>query len=227
MLSQFNKNQILKVIYGLIALVLILGIGMAANSTATHPQATAATGPQGQGQQIMAPAGAPPGPSTSTDASYSVAPHTYPNGVISGKSYKNDVSPPLRDMPLTPPVYREPRVENENPSMMGGAHRNQPDTVVQNFMAPFAMPNPILNFDGIPFPGVVCNCAPPDTDGEVGATQYVQMVNEGYQVFDKTTGASVLGPLAITSIWSGFGGVCQSNGDGDPVVLYDQIANRW
>ena len=74
---------------------------------------------------------------------------------------------------------------------------------------------------------MVCNCAPPDTDGEVGATQYVQIVNEGYQVFNKTTGASVLGPVAISTIWTGFGGVCEINGDGDPIVLYDQIANRW
>ena len=89
------------------------------------------------------------------------------------------------------------------------------------------MPAPILNFNGIPFPGVGCNCAPPDTNGEVGATQYVQIVNEGYQVFNKTTGASVLGPVGIATIWSGFGGVCENNGDGDPVVLYDQLANRW
>ena len=57
------------------------------------------------------------------------------------------------------------------------------------------MPAPILNFNGIPFPGVACNCAPPDTNGEVGATQYVQIVNEGYQVFNKSTGASVFGPV--------------------------------
>ena len=44
----------------------------------------------------------------------------------------------------------------------------------------------MLSFDGIVFPGVGCNCAPPDTDGEVGATQYVQMVNEGFQVFNKS-----------------------------------------
>ena len=56
------------------------------------------------------------------------------------------------------------------------------------------------------FPGVGCNCAPPDTNGEVGATQYVQMVNEGYQVFDKATGNSVLGPACISSLWVGFGG---------------------
>jgi hypothetical protein len=89
------------------------------------------------------------------------------------------------------------------------------------------MPSPTLNFTGIPFPGVACNCAPPDTNGEVGLTQYVQIVNEGYQVFNKTTGASILGPVGISTIWSGFGGVCETDGAGDPVVIYDQLANRW
>ena len=89
------------------------------------------------------------------------------------------------------------------------------------------MPGTILNFDGILFPGVNCNCIPPDANGAVGATQYVQIVNEGYQVFDKTTGVSVLGPVGIATIWSGFGGVCQNNADGDPIVLYDHLANRW
>ena len=74
---------------------------------------------------------------------------------------------------------------------------------------------------------MACNCAPPDTNGEVGLTQYVQIVNEGYQVFNKTTGASVLGPSGISTIWTGFGGVCETAGQGDPVVLYDQLANRW
>ncbi len=89
------------------------------------------------------------------------------------------------------------------------------------------MPLPILNFDGIPFPGVVCGCAPPDTDGAVGATQFVQIVNEGLQVFNKSTGASVLGPIAISTLWRGFGGVCEFNGNGDPIALYDKLANRW
>ena len=73
----------------------------------------------------------------------------------------------------------------------------------------------------------VASARRPIPNGEVGLTQYVQIVNEGYQVFDKSTGASVFGPVGITTIWSGFGGVCQTTGDGDPVVLYDQLANRW
>src|SRR2546430_5911261 len=148
--------------------------------------------------------------------------------VITGKSVHNDASPPLRDMKQLP--YMGPQREaNKNPKVPH-SHKDSKDTVVQSSeMAPAMgnMPSTQLNFDGIPFPGVACNCAPPDTNGEVGATQYVQIVNEGFQVFNKATGASVLGPVGIATIWNGFGGVCQSNGDGDPVVLYDQIANRW
>jgi hypothetical protein len=150
-----------------------------------------------------------------------------------GSSYHNDTTPPLREMRQIPVEERlhEEREEHEaspNPKIPH-KHVDAPDGVVQpqHLSTPAAMPVPGLNFDGIPFPGVGCNCAPPDTDGEVGATQYVQMVNEAYQVFDKATGASVLGPASIASIWTGFGGVCETSGDGDPVVMYDQLANRW
>jgi hypothetical protein len=128
---------------------------------------------------------------------------------------------------------KEEKEANENPKIPATRkHKDAGDPVVQEFsfmqsVMSVAMPSASLNFDGLPFPGVGCNCAPPDTNGEVGATQYVQIVNEGYQVFNKTTGASQLGPAGISSLWGGFGGVCQNNGNGDPVVLYDQIANRW
>jgi hypothetical protein len=152
------------------------------------------------------------------------------NGVIVGTSYNNDTSPPLRDM--TPVLYTGSRGEaheaNENPKVPSN-HKDSPDEAVQNrhISEPSVMPGTILNFDGIPFPGVACNCVPPDTDGEVGATQYVQIVNRGYQVFDKTTGASMFGPVDIATIWAGFGGLCENNGAGDPIVLYDQLAHRW
>ena len=152
-----------------------------------------------------------------------------------GASYHNDISPPLREMP----PWNESdlrrggdREANENPKVPY-RHVDSFDPVVQNWDASVFggkgpnIPVPIRTFDGIPFPGVGCSCAPPDPNGAVGLTQYVQIVNEGYQVFDKATGNSVLGPNSISSIWSGFGGVCQNNGSGDPVVLYDHLANRW
>ena len=112
---------------------------------------------------------------------------------------------------------------------LGNHHtnKNRSDTAVQSKLPAPKMPDPLLQFEGIDFPGVNCNCAPPDTNGEVGSTQYVQIVNEGLQVWDKATGNSLMGPIGITTLWSGFGGVCENNGEGDPVALYDQLANRW
>jgi hypothetical protein len=147
-----------------------------------------------------------------------------------GHSYKNDRSLPLRDMRPIPygSRHHEAKHELENERLAIGHHQNARDSVVQRTTAkPNTMPSPVLNFDGIGFPGVACSCAPPDTNGEVGATQYVQDVNDGYQVFNKFTGASVFGPVDIATIWSGFGGNCELVGDGDPVVVYDQLANRW
>ncbi|MEO8439211.1 MAG: hypothetical protein ABI540_03205 [Spartobacteria bacterium] len=146
-------------------------------------------------------------------------------------SSQHDVSAPLRDMAIwNLPALETEHEGNENPPIgIIRAAGSRPDTVVQGkFMANLlATILPGLNFDGIPYPGVVCNCAPPDTNGAVGATQYVQIVNEGYQVFDKATGNSVLGPASIRSVWAGFGGVCETSGSGDPVVLYDKLADRW
>lgn len=147
-------------------------------------------------------------------------------GPVVTHDLKHDVSPPLRDIP-TPPLQLEAQHLMPEPLPFPRTAGSAPDPVVQSSLAPSVMPAPILTFPGIPFPGVVCNCAPPDTDGEVGATQYVQLVNRGLQVFDKVSGASVLGPIAIQTLWSGLGGVCQNNTIGDPVVVYDQLAGRW
>ena len=144
-----------------------------------------------------------------------------------GHSYKNDVSGPLTSLPRQP--LNTPRPEREViPNLHPvSIHQNSPDAVVQRTVNRSNMPAPILSFDGIPFPGVTCNCAPPDTNGEVGATQYVQIVNQGFQVFNKTTGGSLLGPVGIGTLWTGFGGACELHGFGDPVAVYDQLANRW
>src|SRR5713101_4387547 len=108
------------------------------------------------------------------------------NGVIVGVSYHNDTSPPLRDikqLPIERPAGEE---ANENPRIPKHHKDSRDEATPAQPVASPNIPASILNFDGIAFPGVVCNCAPPDTNGEVGATQYVQIVNEGYQVFNKT-----------------------------------------
>jgi uncharacterized repeat protein (TIGR01451 family) len=141
-------------------------------------------------------------------------------------SVKNDVSLPLRA--IAPVPYKSAGEHEASPTLKTGLlHRNEPDGARQTRAPTAPMPAAILNFDGILYPGVNCFCAPPDTNGEVGLSQYVQMVNQGFNVFNKTTGASVFGPVDIATLWSDFGGVCELDGNGDPIVVYDQLANRW
>lgn len=90
-----------------------------------------------------------------------------------------------------------------------------------------------LGFDGLgkgftgPSGTFAVQSAPPDTTGAVGATQFVQWVNSSLAVFDKATGAPVYGPVKGNTLFTGFGGVCETSNDGDPIVMYDRIANRW
>jgi hypothetical protein len=67
---------------------------------------------------------------------------------------------------------------------------------------------------------------PSDDNGDVGPGHFVQIVNASYQVFDKT-GVSLLGPINNNTLWQGFGGPCETTNNGDPIVLYDPIADRW
>lgn len=81
---------------------------------------------------------------------------------------------------------------------------------------------------GANFSGVGANgYAPPDTNGAAGATQYMQWVNVRFAVYDKSSGKLVFGPAAGNSIWSGFGGSCQTTNSGDPIAEYDKQAGRW
>jgi hypothetical protein len=67
----------------------------------------------------------------------------------------------------------------------------------------------------------------PDAIGAAGLTQYVQLVNNQYTIYDKTSGAAVAGPIAENSLWSTFGGSCQTSNNGDGTISYDQAANVW
>src|SRR5712692_9711688 len=138
-----------------------------------------------------------------------------------------DVSPPLWQIPPKPeqPGPREKRHHRLPLALGTGA----PDPVLQSTAGPLVATTAGLNFAGVGDGdyGFTPNAAPPDTNGAVGATQYVQWVNESFAVFNKATGVLVLGPLAGNTLWSGFGGGCETNNDGDPIVQYDKAANRW
>lgn len=78
------------------------------------------------------------------------------------------------------------------------------------------------------FPGVgnLSGVAPPDTQGDVGPNHYFQMVNSAFAIWDKQ-GNILYGPVDNITLWDGFDGPWSSTNDGDPVVLYDEYADRW
>ena len=144
---------------------------------------------------------------------------------------KVGVSQPLREIAKTAghPVFHGWIVRKEHEA------RHQPFTV-------YDLPDPVVqdgdepeakspftigfNFDGVDGEaagGVI----PPDTNGAVGDNQFFLITNFAFEIYNKTTGALELGPLLIHTIWNGFGGQCGTEDGGDPVVLYDHLANRW
>ena len=140
----------------------------------------------------------------------------------------HDVSPPLRNIPPQAPRL-ERRQKPVHPLPLAAVGEFQPDAALQSTPGLEVGTTPAFRFAGVGNGdyGFVPNAAPPDTNGAVGATQYVQWVNESFAVFDKGTGALVHGPVAGNTLWAGFGGGCETNNDGDPIVQYDKIAGRW
>jgi hypothetical protein len=67
---------------------------------------------------------------------------------------------------------------------------------------------------------------PPDPIGDVGPNHYVQMVNNLITIFDKS-GQELIDPVFLDVIWNPSQTLCNGAGHGDPVVTYDQAADRW
>jgi hypothetical protein len=85
---------------------------------------------------------------------------------------------------------------------------------------------PLLTFEGLANVDNPFQVSPPDPNGEVGPNHYVEMVNLVFAVYSKT-GARLLGPLTLGTLWAGFALEDCTDLSGDPVVLYDQLADRW
>ncbi|MEP6819334.1 MAG: proprotein convertase P-domain-containing protein, partial [bacterium] len=94
---------------------------------------------------------------------------------------------------------------------------------------PLAMPTPSLTFLGQIQTESMCGCLPPDTNGDVGPNNYVQTVNTSVSIYNKT-GTRLSGPVLQSAVFfSGLpaGDACRVGDDGDPIVLYDPLADRW
>ena len=146
------------------------------------------------------------------------------------KAVRFDVSPPLRDItPIT--VARKEDKAEDDPGKLGPVNdtNHDPDPALQDRvdLGIFRLAGFL---DPITFPGIGNPAAggvtPPDTNGDIGPNHYIQMVNLKFQIFSRA-GTSLFGPFATNTLFAGFGGPCQNENAGDPVVLYDQLADRW
>ena len=160
-----------------------------------------------------------------------------------------DVSAPLRDKsasgllrvppgtvtqagadqePLEMRPERGPVVKNKGFSGDGALKGASSSALVRALTA--ATLTPLLTFEGISnadnFNLFGFRVNPPDPVGDVGPNHYVQMVNLAYAVYDKA-GNLLLGPLDTGTLWSNFAVPDCTDPSGDPIVLYDQLEDRW
>ena len=165
-----------------------------------------------------------------------VAPPAFAQSVrseVRPSSY-HDVSPPLRDLPPGPRVYGilEAEPVRRIPSSRNPTFGPDPLLAPMSTAPTRLVPATLQNFDGIgqgftgPAGTFTVNSAPPDTNAAVGPNHIVETVNTDLAVFNKG-GTPIFGPVPINTLWSGFGGGCQTTNDGDPIVSYDRIADRW
>jgi hypothetical protein len=91
---------------------------------------------------------------------------------------------------------------------------------------PSALPTPSLTFEGIDATDEGNSVAPPDTNGDVGPNHYVQTVNNRVGIWDKN--GNLLVPFFTqSSLFAPLGGLAATVDRGDPIVLYDRMADRW
>ena len=149
-----------------------------------------------------------------------------------------DVSPAVRSLPraarpLTFPPDTILEVRQERGPEGPEAHQAKgysADGALQLFSPAPTIPAPLLTFEGLSnqnnFNIFGFRVNPPDPNGAVGPNNYVEIINLVFGVYDKA-GNLLLGPVDTGSLWAGFAIPDCTDPSGDPVVVYDQLEDRW
>ena len=145
-------------------------------------------------------------------------------------SVRTGVSRPLREMKLPRPKPGVAGKNNDRERPQPGAptthDTHMHDPVAQKRVGNSSMPAPIQNFEGI---GDLVGFPRPDPTMAVGRNDVGQFVNLSFEIFDKEGNSRTGGPVDGSAFWEGFGGNCEAavEPSGEPIVLYDQLADRW
>jgi hypothetical protein len=132
-----------------------------------------------------------------------------------------DRTGPLRELSVV-----APRRTGTAPAERGAIPRDNGftgDAAVQAVAAAGDAPTLIQSFEGVPN---IQQVSPSDSVGDVGPNHYVEMVNLSFAVYNKF-GTKLFGPADLGTLWQGFSVPHCSDSAGDPIVLYDQLADRW
>lgn len=165
--------------------------------------------------------------------------------LLTGQALRHDTSPPLREMLQNiennnagdqveyPEIFEIPNVLDVPPSPAEIEFENRNTPVIRGSLGTNGLPSPMVDISVDGF-GAADNVSllggtplPPDTNGDVGINYYIQYVNLGWKIMNKSDGSVAFGPFIGNSFWDGFGGVCETDNAGDPIVLFDKNAERW
>ncbi len=164
------------------------------------------------------------------------APAHETNGPTLRQAAAFDTSPPLRELAAAQAArsqaagtsaVKDVRIER-GPAIADQG--NSADGAIQSAVVPATIPGTSANFDGLSnqdnFNVFGFRVNPGDPNGEVGPNHYVEMINLVFGIYSKT-GTLLLGPVDTGTLWAGFPIDECTEPSGDPVVLYDQFADRW
>ncbi len=152
-------------------------------------------------------------------------------GAISTGTYLG-LTPPLRDLEaISEKEYREMVIKAEekllNPKLRYRSYPyaetalpKGPDPVWQREATSTREPGTLL----LNVAGQTSPYFPSDCNGTIGPNHYMQTINVTYAIYNRE-GLIVAGPTNLNTLFSGVTG--SSCNDGDPIVLYDEQADRW
>jgi hypothetical protein len=172
-------------------------------------------------------------------AAFPAAAESPPTLVRTASSF--GVSRPVAELAARPsPALRWPAApgpvawERENemlPKRRQGIRGARPDGALEpSPRAPTAMPPPAAHFEGLSSDDNASVTGgrplPPDPVGDVGPSHYVQMVNTLVGIYSKA-GTLLVPFFAIHVLFETVGPPCAFSDSGDPIVVYDPLADRW
>lgn len=170
------------------------------------------------------------------------SPHIYGQAptIISAnteQAVRHDLSAELRDI-VGPTSHKATSAHSSKEEKETRRSKRTSSSIEQTSHGHHAPAILVESFDGLGVgfsgpQGTVNLRNPSDNSLAVGPDHIVQTVNSVMAIFSRkgkrydSTGKVLYGPVPTNNVFRGFGGACEKINNGDAVVRYDQLADRW